>query len=118
MDEMKLAVLSALLVLLSSASAGATTTTGLHGTVMRGPVSPVCVAEQPCDEPAVGAVLIFSRAGTVAARVKVDSEGHYRVALRQGLYSVRTNHRIDPTTARVRAGRLTRLDFSIDTGIR
>jgi hypothetical protein len=116
---MKLGVLIASLTLAALAvGAATTTTTGLHGIVMRGPVSPVCAAEQPCDEPAVGAVLTFSRNGAVVARAKVESEGKYRVVLRPGLYSVRANHRIDPTTARVRSGRMSRVDFSIDTGIR
>jgi hypothetical protein len=117
-EEMKLAVLTASLALLAAPSARATATTGLHGIVLRGPVTPVCVAEQPCYEPAVGAVLTFSRAGTVIARARVGSGGRYRVVLKPGLYTVRASHRIDPTTARVRSGRMTRLDFSIDTGIR
>jgi hypothetical protein len=31
--------------------------TGFHGVVTRGPTAPICVAGQPCAEPAVGAVL-------------------------------------------------------------
>jgi Protein of unknown function (DUF1416) len=116
---MKLAVVIAWVALVAAAGAHATTTTGLHGIVMRGPISPVCVAEQPCSEPAVGAVLLFSREGTVVARVKVGSEGRYRVFLRPGVYAVRALHqRLDPTSARVHTGRPTRTDFSIDTGIR
>jgi hypothetical protein len=86
---------------------------------MRGPITPVCVAGQPCSAPAVGAVLSFARAGHVVARVKTKAGGRYKLVLSPGLYSVRTyRHRIEPATARVRAGTMKRLDFSIDTGIR
>ena len=42
---------------------------GLHGVVTRGPTRPVCEIGVPCSQPAVGAVLVFSRNGTVAAKV-------------------------------------------------
>ncbi|MEN3342790.1 MAG: hypothetical protein V7644_2194, partial [Actinomycetota bacterium] len=45
-------------------------TSGLHGVVTRGPTQPVCQVGVPCSKPAVGAVLVFSRNGTVAARVR------------------------------------------------
>jgi hypothetical protein len=101
--------------------AHAATRSGLYGTVMRGPITPVCVAEQPCDEPAAGAVLVFSQAGSgIAGRARVKANGSYRITLAAGTYTVRTRsgRRIDPTTVRVRAGRFRNVDFSIDTGIR
>jgi len=76
---------------------------------------------KPCDEPAVGAVLAFSRAGRVV-RVRVGTGGRYAVRLVPGTYSVRelparpvgTGVRPD----RVRVTRAARVDFFIDTGIR
>jgi hypothetical protein len=113
-----LAVLASALVFGGLASA-ATVSSGLYGTVERGPVTPVCVAEQPCSAPAVGAVLTFWRNGSLVGRTTVTSDGSYRVHLSAGLYAVRaTQKRIEPTTVRVIGRRMVRVDFSIDTGIR
>jgi hypothetical protein len=90
---------------------------------MRGPISPICVAEQPCTGPARNVTLLFSRDGHVIGRSVTDNAGRYRVRLPAGLYAVRRavsqgiDRRLDPNHARVRAGRLARLDFLIDTGI-
>lgn len=97
---------------------------GLHGVVMRGPTTPVCRIGVPCSEPAAGAVLVFSRNGAVAARVRAGAHGRYTVRLRPGLYAVslpsapRIGRGLSPAHARVRSGVLGRLDFEIDTGIR
>ena len=97
---------------------------GLHGTVTRGPTTPVCRVGLPCSEPAAGAVLVFEREHHAAARVRVDARGHYSVKLAPGSYAVlvaprrRLGSRIAPRTVRVVAGRMRRVDFSIDTGIR
>jgi hypothetical protein len=95
----------------------------LHGIVMRGPIAPVCRTGMPCNEPAVGAVLAFSRSGRVAARVKVGPAGRYRVRLAAGTYTVRQvpapriGFGIRPD--RVQVGAVSaRADFFIDTGIR
>lgn len=95
----------------------------LHGIVMRGPTTPVCMTDKPCSEPAVGAVLAFSRNGRVAARARVGQGGRYSVRLAAGVYSVRqvpapkVDFGIRPDRVRVR-GVSTRADFFIDTGIR
>jgi hypothetical protein len=97
---------------------------GLHGVVMRGPIQPVCQIGKPCSEPAVGAVLVFSRSGREAARARAGAGGRYFVRLAPGFYAVRltTAPRIGsgltPRQARVRSGVDGRLDFEIDTGIR
>jgi hypothetical protein len=109
------------LVLLAGGGAQATTvTSGLYGGVTRGPITPVCVAEQPCTAPAGGAVLVFSRQGRESGRVRVHSDGSYRIALPGGTYTVRalSARPLDPGTAWVRRGHFRHVDFSIDTGIR
>lgn len=113
------AVLAGALALVAGAGARrATLRSGLYGTVMRGPITPVCVAGVPCSAPAVGAVLVFTR-GAVVARATVASDGGYRLRLPAGVYTVRAGkQRLEPTVARVYLGRMARLDFSIDTGIR
>jgi hypothetical protein len=110
---------------LAVAPAGAATVpSGLRGVVTRGPITPVCAAEQPCDGPAKHATLLFSRNGSVVGRTTTDLEGHYRVQLPPGLYQVsravasKIGRGIEPDHARVRPARFVRVDFSIDTGIR
>jgi hypothetical protein len=106
--------------LLLPVGARETVRSGLFGTVMRGPVTPLCAAEVPCDEPASGAVLVFLRSGKEVARTRVRADGSYRARLSAGTYSVSAVSRrpVDPSTVRVFAGRFREVDFSIDTGIR
>jgi hypothetical protein len=105
-------------------SGSAQVASGLRGHVRKGPVTPVCVAGRPCDAPAVGVVLVFSRNGHEVRRSKTGPRGGYSVRLRPGSYDVRLadppriGKGIAPKTAVVRAGRFRRVDFSIDTGIR
>jgi hypothetical protein len=113
-----LLVLVAAAALVGCASSAATLRSGAFGAVTRGPTSPVCSAEQPCTEAAVGATLRFLRGGQQVARVVVGPAGTYRIHLAPGLYAVRAGRRVDPATFRVRAGAMTRVDLSIDTGIR
>src|SRR5262245_9475607 len=61
----------------------------LTGTVTRGPIAPLCVAEQPCDAPAPNVVLVFLRRGMTTVRTVTNAEGRYRVRLPVGLYTVR-----------------------------
>ncbi len=97
--------------------------TGLHGVVTRGPITPVCQVGKPCSEPAVGAVLVFSHDGRIAARARAGAGGRYTVRLRPGYYAVRvsppqTIGGLKPHQVRVRSGVSSRVDFQIDTGIR
>ena len=117
--------LAALAAAVAASSAGAaTTTSGLRGLVTRGPITPVCVAGQPCSEPARNVTLVFSRNGRVVRRTRTNDQGRYRVALGPGLYAVRLTPKpsigrgLEPQRARVMRARFRRVDFSIDTGIR
>ena len=72
--------------------------------------------------PAAGVVLRFARSGNVVAQVRTNAAGAYRVLLRPGTYSVTTprpriGSGLTPRVVRVLAGRVTRLDFHLDTGI-
>ena len=95
---------------------------GLHGTVTKGPTTPVCRQGQPCTAPAQ-VTLLFRRNGHTT-RARSDPAGRYRVLLAPGIYAVSTAERIGiavnirPRLVHVRAGHVDRLDFSIDTGIR
>jgi hypothetical protein len=117
--KVRVAVLVLLTGILAAGSAQATgLRSGLYGDVTRGPISPVCVAEQPCDEPAAGAVLVFSREGREIVRAKAKVDGSYRVRIPAGVYVVRAGRRVEPAKVRVLRGRMLRVNFSIDTGIR
>jgi hypothetical protein len=122
---MRALVLLAIVALVLTTAAQATVRRGtLAGIVMRGPIVPVCAIEQPCDQPARGVTLLFSRADRVMGRVVTDDEGRYRLRLPSGLYTVRrpaaasVDRKLEPNRVRVFAGRRTHIDFFIDTGIR
>jgi hypothetical protein len=119
-------IFTALVAGFIAVSAGATTnpTNGLRGLVTRGPITPACVAEQPCTAPATGVTLVFSSNGRTVGRAITNAKGWYRITLRPGRYSVaigsaqQSLRRLSPVRADVIADRYRRVDFSIDTGIR
>ena len=113
------------LVLLTLALPAAATTSpsGLRGIVRRGPTQPVCREGVPCEAPAANVVLRFSRSGLVVARATTGPKGGYRVLLAPGRYAVSTARRtigvgLTPGAAAVPRGKIARLDFHLDTGIR
>jgi hypothetical protein len=116
-----LALIVVSLTLAVGASASSSSS-GLHGTVRRAPITPVCRVGIPCDAPAPGVVLTFSRTGVVR-KVRTDQTGAYRIALPPGVYSVTTSLRPfgrtpRPARVHVRAGHWDKIAFAIDTGIR
>jgi hypothetical protein len=77
----------------------------------------------PCEEPAQGVKLVFSRSGKVVSRTTTNQQGYYRITLKRGTYSVRTNRPASenvpqPSRVSVPSARFKRVDFHIDTGIR
>jgi hypothetical protein len=121
---MRTLVLFAAVALLVPADATTAGTAGLWGVVRRGPITPVCFENRPCDEPAANVTIVFVRNNREAARVTTRRDGFYRIALRPGVYSVRTPRKIsigsgvEPSKVRVPSGRRARVNFFIDTGIR
>lgn len=110
------------LALGSAGAAVSGSTSGLHGTVMRGPTMPICRANDPCEQPARGLVLRFIRDGVVQAEAKTTRTGAYSVKLRPGRYTVKTPGRrvgvgLTPRTVHVPQGRVARVDFHLDTGL-
>lgn len=104
------------------AATGTSLTSGLFGKVTKGPLTPVCHEGVPCDGPAAGLTLVFSRNGTAVARTTTRKDGSYRLALRPGRYSVRAVPRAmiptEPRLVSVPTGRFRHVDFFVDTGIR
>jgi hypothetical protein len=103
-------------------AAVATHSSGLRGVVMQGPTKPVCHVDEPCEAPARGVLIQFSRNGKVAAEVKTTQTGRYAVRLQPGSYAVKAPKRrigsgLTPRVVRVPRGRIAKVDFHLDTGI-
>jgi hypothetical protein len=120
-----LAVLSSVALLVVASAQATVRRGGLHGLVTRGPIVPVCAIEVPCDAPAPHLTLLFLRNDRLVGRVVTDESGRYSLRLPAGAYTVSRpaavssiDRKLEPNRVRVFAGRLTRVDFSIDTGIR
>ena len=64
-----------------------TLTTGLTGTVLRGPVTPVCTVTTSCDAP-FSAGFTASRASAAATHFRSDGDGHFTVMLQPGTYLI------------------------------
>jgi hypothetical protein len=99
----------------------------LAGAIMRSPTCPVQRVNVPCPpEPASGAkILVLMPAGKQVRSVAADREGKYSVTLPAGSYRIESEPlqgleftRDLPTTVSVTAGGETRLDITIDTGMR
>jgi hypothetical protein len=73
-----------------TAGCGAPTAPGdsaLAGTVVRGPVQPVCRVDVPCDAP-FSASFTVQQGDRVVATFRSDSQGHFEVRLAGGVYVV------------------------------
>jgi hypothetical protein len=108
--------------LVAAPAAGTAASSGLHGYVEKGPIRPVCVANEPCNGPAGGVLLTFQRGSErTRVRTKTRPNGFYRVVLPAGVYTVTTSAGFDripfPARVKVRARHDDRLDFFLDTGI-
>ncbi len=116
--------------LLLAGCAGGTLETGtLEGTVTIGPIWPV---ERPGEERPIPPevyearkVMIYDKNGDkLLKQVDLDSNGHYRVELKVGVYTVDINRiGIDsssdvPKKIEIRPKETVELDIDIDTGIR
>ena len=110
-------------LLMGAADAATASPSGIRGTVIKSPTSPVCREGVPCSAPAAGTAIVFVRNGVRVASTMTLKNGTYRVLLRPGTYVVRSLRKLTfgtltPRTLRVFAGRFTVANFEIDTGIR
>jgi hypothetical protein len=114
-------------LLLLTAACGSPTepvTTGLSGTVLRGPIAPVCVIALPCEEP-FSAGFTVQRGTTRVAAFKSDPQGHFEVRLAPGTYVIipaADAPIISPSAQSkqltVGTAGLTTIELHFDTGIR
>ena len=96
----------------------------MTGTVVRGPITPVCQLDIACDAP-FSAAFTVERNGTSVARFRSDADGRFTVSLLPGLYQVIPG--VDAPlvaplsqvkTVEVRDAGLTSVRLQFDTGIR
>jgi hypothetical protein len=100
-------------------------TTGLTGVVIRGPITPVCRVDVPCDAP-FSATFTVQRAGARVAQFQSDASGQFTVFLAPGAYTVVPNSDtpiISPgsqakSVTVADTGQLTIVRLTFDTGIR
>ena len=124
---MRTAAILALPVLLCAAACGSPTSptsTGVAGTVFRGPVAPVCMVNQPCEAP-FKASFSVQRGTTRVTAFHSDEQGHFEVRLSPGTYVVVPEADapiISPQSqtkeVTVGASGLTMVELHFDTGIR
>ena len=98
--------------------------TGLEGIVRRGPITPVCQVDVPCDAPFAASFEVRNGQGVVA-RFRSDSAGLFRVALLPGSYTVVPDSSAPLLGAAhqrhaviVGPDGLTHVELDFDTGIR
>ena len=118
----------AIVVVLCAAACGGVApspTTGLTGVVLRGPVTPVCRVDVPCEAP-FSARFTVRRSGREVAEFQSDSAGQFTVLLEPGRYDVvpAVDAPLISPTVQVKSvtvedtGRPTVVRLVFDTGIR
>ena len=105
-------------------STSATPTTGLTGTVTRGPVTPVCTGNVPCTAPFSAGFAVEGN-GREVAHFRSDDTGHFTVMLAPGTYLVIPDSdaplfapSAQVKTVTVQNAGLTTVTLDFDTGIR
>lgn len=113
-------VLVAVLALFVVSAAGGGSASGLRGTVLISPSSPVCKTGTACSRPAAHDLLRFWRDGKVVARTRTDARGRFRLALGPHVYRVTSGIKgaLEPAWVSVATGRYRLVTFRIDIGIR
>jgi hypothetical protein len=125
MNRCRALLLAGVATLGACASAGPSPITGLTGVVTRGPITPVCRIDVPCDAP-FSAGFTVQRAGRRVADFRSDASGQFTVFLAPGSYTVVPDSDsgiISPTSQTksvtvADTGMLTVVRLMFDTGIR
>ena len=99
-------------------------TTGLEGFVIRGPVQPVCINGQPCEE-TFAATFHVKQGGSAIQHFTTAADGYFLVYLEPGAYEIVPDvaaplHQPAQQARAVSVGEtgLTLVEISFDTGIR
>ena len=101
-----------------------TDTTGLTGVAVRGPITPVCQIQLPCDAP-FSAEFTVEQNGRRITEFRSDADGRFTVMLPSGAYRIVPQAAapiISPLSqakmVEVLPGGLTEVRLAFDTGIR
>jgi hypothetical protein len=101
-----------------------TVTTGLTGVVVRGPITPVCQIQVPCDAPFSAAFNVEQNARRIT-QFQSDADGRFTVTLPPGVYRIVSgadapilSPQSQAKTVEVLSGGLTEVRLEFDTGIR
>ena len=100
--------------------------TGVEGVVTIGPTCPVIQVGQDCpDQPYAAELTVANPHGKIIVRASADADGRFRIALAPGDYLLEAKAADDspfPAAAvmpfTVNEGEWTRLDLTLDSGIR
>ena len=99
-------------------------TTGLTGVVTRGPTTPVCQVQTPCDAP-FSATFTVEQNGRRITDFRSDANGRFTVMLPTGVYRIVPgadapiiSPQSQAKSAEVLPGGLTEIRLDFDTGIR
>jgi hypothetical protein len=118
------AILTLMVTATACDAASPTPTTGLTGVVVRGPVTPVCTIERPCDAP-FSADFIVEQNGQRVNHFRSDTEGRFIVMLAPGRYRIVPDAgapiiapQSQAKTVDVLPVGLTQVRLEFDTGIR
>lgn len=108
----------ALVFLLGAGNGGSSS--GLRGTVLLDPGTPVCQIGTTCTRPAAHVLLRFWRNGRLVAHTRTDGKGQFRIALGPRRYRVTSTSGavLTPPRVTVATGTYRRVLFRLDTGIR
>jgi hypothetical protein len=106
----------------TDAAGGVKPSTGLTGTIRRGPVTPVCQTGVPCDAAYTGSFDV-TRNGRRVATFHTDSTGRFSIALQPGSYTIVPSGPSpfmypQPKAVTVQAQGMTEVQLMYDTGIR
>lgn len=123
--RVRLSLALAAFVASSCAGTSPSPMTGLTGVVLRGPVTPVCRVDVPCDAP-FSASFTVQRSGRMVAQFQSDMSGQFTVFLPPGTYTVTPTPDapiIAPSSQAKQVtvednGALTSVRLTFDTGIR
>jgi hypothetical protein len=107
------------------ASTAPSPATGITGVVVRGPITPVCRVDVPCDAP-FSAGFSVERGGRRISEFKSDAAGQFTVFLEAGSYTVVPDADAPIISPSIQAksvtvadtGQLTVVRLTFDTGIR
>jgi hypothetical protein len=98
---------------------------GIEGTVLLGPLCPVERADSPCpDKPIAAEISVKAESGQGFADGRSDADGHYRIDLPPGVYTVTARGMGQSfqvgkaVSVTVLSGEFTHLDLMVDSGIR